>query len=199
MRTDFDLLNLKTRHPRKPLAAWLRASLVAFTCLTVLVAHAQWQWMDKDGRRIFSDRPPPAEVPEKNILKRPGRPAMTPTAAALAAAEQSGAADSSSTPSAAPNAAAKGNTIKLPSVDSDLERKKKAIADQEAARRKAEEEKFAGQRAENCARAQADKKILASGTRLARTNASGEREVFDDRIRAEEGTRLQSAIDADCK
>ena len=198
MRTDIDLLNLKTRHSHKPLAAWLRVGLVTFACLTVLVAHAQWQWMDKDGRRIYSDRPPPAEVPEKSILKRPGRPAMTP-AAAQAAAEQSGAADSAATPGAAPSATAKGNTIKLPSVDSDLERKKKATADQEAARRKAEEEKFAAQRAENCTRAQADKKILASGARLARTNASGEREVFDDRIRAEEGARLQNAIDADCK
>ncbi|WP_216088085.1 DUF4124 domain-containing protein, partial [Shigella flexneri] len=42
------------------------------------------QWVDKDGRKVFSDRPPPVDVPAKNILKQPGgslQPAPRPQAA----------------------------------------------------------------------------------------------------------------------
>jgi hypothetical protein len=35
-------------------------------------AFAQWQWIDKDGRKVYSDRSPSSDIPEKNILKRPG-------------------------------------------------------------------------------------------------------------------------------
>ena len=28
-----------------------------------LVAAAQWQWLDKDGHKVFSDRAPPPETP----------------------------------------------------------------------------------------------------------------------------------------
>ena len=57
--------------------------LLAVACTWALGAAAQWQWIDKDGRKVFSDRPPPAEVPAKSILKQPGgapvaRPAATP-------------------------------------------------------------------------------------------------------------------------
>ena len=46
-----------------------------------ITASAQWQWVEKDGRKIFSDRPPPSEIAEKDILKRPpgaARPAIAP-------------------------------------------------------------------------------------------------------------------------
>jgi hypothetical protein len=35
---------------------------------------AQWQWIDKDGRKVYSDRSPPSDIQEKNILKRPAAP-----------------------------------------------------------------------------------------------------------------------------
>jgi len=31
-----------------------------------------WQWQDSQGRKVFSDLPPPASVPEQRILQRPG-------------------------------------------------------------------------------------------------------------------------------
>ena len=34
--------------------------------------HAQWQWIDKDNKKVFSDQAPPSEIPDKNILRRPG-------------------------------------------------------------------------------------------------------------------------------
>ena len=39
--------------------------LLALACTWATGAFAQWQWLDKDGRKVFSDRPPPSEVPEK--------------------------------------------------------------------------------------------------------------------------------------
>ena len=39
-------------------------------CLTPTV-FAQWQWLEKDGHKVFSDRAPPPDIAEKNILKRP--------------------------------------------------------------------------------------------------------------------------------
>lgn len=31
-----------------------------------------WQWQDSQGRKVFSDLPPPTSVPEQRILHRPG-------------------------------------------------------------------------------------------------------------------------------
>ena len=47
----------------------LRLLLLAAACAMPALALAQWQWIDKDGRKVFSDRPPPADVPESKILK----------------------------------------------------------------------------------------------------------------------------------
>ena len=62
--------------------------LLAVACTWAMGAAAQWQWIDKDGRKVFSDRPPPQDTPEKNILKQPGggvpRSAPAPVAAAPA-------------------------------------------------------------------------------------------------------------------
>jgi hypothetical protein len=52
------------------------ALFAAIACCTV-PAIAQWQWIDGQGRKVFSDRAPPADIPAKNILRSPGgaRPA----------------------------------------------------------------------------------------------------------------------------
>ena len=168
-----------------------KAVLLSVVCLSS-VAQAQWQWLDKDGKRVFSDRAPSADVPEKNILKRPGRAANA--APAAAAADGSG-----STAAATAASAPASNVIKLPSADKELEARKKAAADQETAKRKAEEERVAKARADNCNRAKRDKATVDSGVRLARTNDKGEREVFDDAMRNAESKRLKEIMDADCR
>ena len=168
-----------------------KAVLLSVVCLSS-VAHAQWQWLDKDGKRVFSDRAPSADVPEKNILKRPGRAAnATPAAAAADGSGSTAAATAASAPAS--------NVIKLPSADKELEARKKAATDQEAAKRKADEERVAKARADNCNRAKRDKATVDSGVRMARTNDKGEREVFDDAMRAAESKRLKEIMDADCR
>ncbi len=159
----------------------IRPLIVLATCLYALTASAQWQWLDQDGRRVFSDRPPPADVPEKNILKRPGsRGTIVPPPAAPAA------------PTAAPAASQAG-------VDKGLEEKRKQAEAAEAAKRKEEEARSARIRAENCTRAQQAKAGVDSGVRMARINDKGEREFMDEAAIAAESQRLQAIIDENCR
>ena len=44
--------------------------LVALACFWSAGAMAQWQWLDKDGRKVFSDRPP-QDIAQDKILKQP--------------------------------------------------------------------------------------------------------------------------------
>jgi hypothetical protein len=84
-------------------------------------------------------------------------------------------------------------------VDPELEaRRKKAEADQ-AAKVKAEEAKIASAKAENCDRAKEHMRTLDSGVRIARVTANGEREILDDKQRADETKRTRDIIAADCK
>lgn len=163
-------------------------------CLVALAAlssgtYAQWQWLDKDGRKVFSDRAPPPEVPDKNIFKRPGQ---TKTSLNPVEAEVSGSGAAASAPSAA-------DAPKISGVDKDLADKKKKAEQADAAKRKAEEGKVAKTKADNCARAKQAKAGLDSGVRLSRTNQQGEREILDDAARAVESQRIQGIIDSDCK
>lgn len=171
--------------------------VVALTALS-FAASAQWQWLDKDGRKVFSDRAPPAEIQEKNILKRPGNykaPAATPTADATAQIEGAASAPVAGQPAALPASGAKP----AGGMDKELEAKKKLAKDAEAAKRKADEERIAKAQIENCARAKQGKTTFESGVRIGRTNGAGEKEFMDDTARAAELKRMQSIIDRDCK
>ena len=166
--------------------------LVAFACVWSAGAMAQWQWINKDGRKVFSDRPPPLEIPEKDILRQPNQ-RITPVAP-VAADTQS--APSSPTPKPAAASSAKGTDKVLE------ERKAKAEAEAEAAKAakdKAAQQKLAADRAENCTRAKQAKASLDSGQLMKHTNAKGEQVFMDDASRAAERKRAQSVIDADCK
>lgn len=148
-------------------------------------ALAQWQWIDPSGRKVFSDRAPGPEVPEKNILRRPGQLA---TPAPAAGTEEATAA-----------AAAPKPTPPRPSgKDEALEAKKKEAEAAEAAKKKAEEERLKKAKEENCARAKAAKATLESGQRIARMNAQGEREILDDAARAAELKRTEEIIRSEC-
>ncbi|MDE2416250.1 MAG: DUF4124 domain-containing protein [Burkholderiales bacterium] len=153
-------------------------------------AMAQWQWIDKDGRKVFSDRAPPPDVADKNIVKRPtGRVAANPVPAADAPVADAGQ------PAAAPALVASAPK----GVDKELEARKKQAADAEAAKRKADEERVTKAKVENCARAKQAKTTFESGVRVARTGPAGEREVMDDTARATELKRIQAIIDSDCR
>lgn len=163
-----------------------------------LSAAAQYQWIGKDGRKVFSDRPPPADIQEKDILKQPGG---RRTALPLAPAEPLDPAGSTAAATPAVATAkpkADPNAPKITGKDAELEARKKKLEQEEAAKKKAEEEKVAQARAENCERAKKAVTMFQSGVRVASTNAKGEREIMDDNTRAAELKRVQEVADRDC-
>ena len=155
-------------------------------------ANAQWQWVDKDGRKTFSDRPPPSDIADKNILKRPLVAAKAAAASALVTLGSE--VDVKSPAVSVP----KANALKLSGKDVELEAKKKKADDEEAAKKKAGEEKIAKAKSENCERAKTSLATLQSGVRISSVNALGEREVFDDTKRTTDAKRIQEIIDASC-
>jgi hypothetical protein len=164
------------------------ALLAALLSLHGVGAWAQWQWLDKDGRKVFSDRAPGPEVPEKNILKRPGNRGAASTEPPTPAI-----------PASAASAALPGAGDKGQGVDKTLEAKKKQAEQAEADKQKQEVERIAKAKAENCKRAQQAKVTFDSGVRVARTNAQGEREVLDDAARAAEQQRIDGIINTECR
>lgn len=168
-------------------------ALIFSLCLAAhAAAFAQYQWTDKDGRRVFSDRPPPASEQVKNVSNKPmragaGSSSFTPAGSAVGIDGTPPAATASQ-----PAAAGAG-------VDKTLEAKKKQAEAAEAAKKKAEDDKNAAARAESCKRARHAKAELDSGVRIARMNDKGEREVLNDAQRAAEQQRVQQIINQDCK
>lgn len=161
------------------------AALAALSCGSAL---AQWVWVDASGNKVFSDTAPPPGTPEKNILRSPGH--SRPAAA---------------TPAPTGADAAGGQSADAPKPtgrDEQLEAKKKQAEKQaqEAAqaKKKAEDDRIAAARADNCERARRAKATLDSGVRIATTNAKGEREIMDDEARAAEQQRIDSVIRSDC-
>ncbi len=170
----------------------LHSALLAFLCVASFSVAAQWIWVDKDGRKVFSDRPPPADIADKSILKQPllAKAVSTSPAAAMAGVDvPAGAASAAS--------AAKPALAKTSGKDAGLEAKKKEAEAQEAAKKKAEDEKNKLAKADNCDRARKGKATLDSGIRIQSTNDKGEREFMSDTGRAAEGQRL-SEILKDC-
>ena len=154
----------------------------------VMTASAQWLWIGKDGHKVFSDRSPPGDVLDKDIIKRPNgtlRPANQPVIEV-----PQGRASAPVLKASAP---------RLSGKDAELEARKKKAEDEEASKRKAEEEKAAKTKADNCDRAKTSLATLQSGVRIASVNANGEREIMDDDKRDAESKRAQSLIDSSCK
>jgi hypothetical protein len=163
----------------------LRVTVLGLACALPALSFAQWQWIDKDGHKVFSDQSPPADIPAKNIIKQPG------VKGAAAAEPIAPAASQAARPApAAP---------KLSGKDQELQEKKKQAEAAEAEKKKAYEEEVAKTRGENCERAKLSKASFDSGARIMRINDKGEREYVDDAGRAAETKRLAVIIANDCK
>ncbi len=163
----------------------LVAALLTLACALATAqstpAKSTWKWRDASGQIVVSDLPPPTTVPAKDILER--------------ATDVRGFAPPPKPAATAPSAPGIGTAR----VDPELEARRRRAADEQTAQAKAEEAKAAATRADNCGRARSQLQALADGQRMARTNAQGEREVLDDKGRAEEMQRARSIIASDCK
>jgi hypothetical protein len=164
----------------------LRRTSIAATAVLVLAAclstpaFAQWKWRDKSGQVTVSDLPPPRDVADKDVLQRPSDAVRKPSAAARPASAPASAADKMH-------------------VDPELEARRKRAEQDQAVQRRQEDDRQAADRAENCRRAQAQLRSLESGMRLARVNDKGEREILDDKQRAEESRVAREAVAANCR
>ena len=155
---------------------------LALALVVSLPAQAQWKWRDKDGQVNVSDRPPPNEVPEKDILSRPTtqlRRAAPPPAPASATSSVAAAASSP--------------------LEREMQARKRIAEQEAAAKAKAEDERLAALRSQNCRTARGQLTALENGQRIAKINDKGEREVLDDKGRADEMRRARETIATDCR
>lgn len=178
------------------------STMLAMVCFS---ASAQWVWMDSNGNKVYSDRAPSIEIPEKDILKRPAprAPALSETPAVAASTPASAA---SPPPPPPPAATGNGNTSNsnsnsnsVPSeLDKALEAKKKQAKEAELARKKADDERIWKAKVENCARAKQAYATYNSNAPIARINAEGGREMVDSQTRAAELQRAQTLMAQNC-
>ena len=169
----------------------MRPGFVAI-CATVLIASlctpalAQWKWRDKNNQVQYSDLPPPQGVPEASVLQRPAAAKRHLLPAAAASSAQAAALAAS-------------GLAPMKGVEPTLEAKLRKEEQEKVAKAKAEADKAAAQKADNCNRARLQLRGLDEGARVARINAKGERELLDDKGRAEEAARSRETINVDCK
>lgn len=166
----------------KPLSIALIGLLLAAS------AQAQWKWKDAKGNVQYSDRPPPAGTPDKDVLQRP---ATAPRTIGIVPADQPASAASAPAPKPAASAPSK--------AEQEAAARQKQDQDREAAKQKEEERRAAEQRRENCSRAQANLRDLQSGIRITRTNERGERVFMDDVQRQAEIERTRGLITSECR
>ncbi len=148
-------------------------------------AAAQWAWRDENGRLVFSDRPPPADVKAESIVRQPGA-----QAAPLPATTDAGDA----------KAAAKGETKAGPKTiaEREMEFRKRQQERAEAEKKLADEQAQAARKSQECERARGYLRSLEEGQRIARTDSQGNREVLDDAQRAAEIQRMREVVARNC-
>lgn len=129
---------------------------------------AQYAWTDSDGRKHFSDQPPPASVPTDRILKHRINPPASTEAA------RSPADKTTETVTVRPSLADQEAAFRTRRAEQEEKRKKNEEAEKIAANQ---------QRCEGIKRYE---QTIQSGQRIVRTDASGNREVLNDAERANE-------------
>jgi hypothetical protein len=168
-----------------------RALVLALAVCLPAIASAQWHWVDRSGHAVFSDQPPPADIPAANIVRQPGNKSRA------AAPEPAPAASEVARVAPALRLGASG--AKPTGKEKELLEKKKQAEAAEEEKKKAHEQEVARVQAANCARARQSKTSFDSGARIARTNDKGEREFLNDDQRSAEVRRLEQVIATECK
>jgi uncharacterized protein involved in type VI secretion and phage assembly len=153
---------------------------LSFAC----TAFAQYVWKDDKGVRQYSDRPPPASVPDSRIIKAPGlvqneAPTAPPDADSTSSVDKE---------DAKPQSLAERNA----------EYQKRRAEQQEKEKKLAEESKKGADRQRACANARSYQNALDSGERISRMGTNGEREFLSDSQRAQESQRNRKVLDS-CK
>lgn len=159
----------------------LAGSALASLCLLLpyAAAHAQYLWIDDKGVKQFSDRPPPPNVPDKRILKAPGKASFNPDASV----PEDAAAPVRGTPTLAERESAY--------------QQRRAEA-REASDKAAEQSRQRAAQTANCEIAQKNQQAIADGIRIATYDKNGERHFMTDAERAEQEKNNRKVL-AGCK
>lgn len=157
----------------------LRVPVIALLLAASPLAAAQYIWLDNKGVKQLSDRPPPPDIPEKRILKAPGKPVFNPYALAE--------------PDAPASAKPPATTAER---NADFNKRQNEAA--EKARVAADEAQRNVDRNANCDAARKNQLALDQGVRLSTFDKNGERGYMNDAQREELRKNTQKVL-ADCK
>jgi type IV secretory pathway VirB10-like protein len=182
----FVVLKKFTRAAMKQIRFKHILTVAALSVLCTSPAYAQFIWVDEKGVRQYSDMPPPPSIPKKRILKEPGSPSPS-----LSAAPTEPAAEGTQ-----PTAAAKDKDkgpMTIAEKNADFQKRRAEQAEKE--KKAAEEAQRAADKARNCDQARAYHRALQSGDRIARTDKNGERYFLSDEQRAKETQDAKRVLD----
>jgi hypothetical protein len=162
-------------------AAWLAGALLLAACGQ---AAAQYVWIDDKGVKQLSDRPPPPSVPQKRILKAPGKDKFNPTAG------ESGAdGDNPATAAEAP-AAKPAPTLGERNAAYNKRKAEAALAAQQAGEDSARKAEIAA----NCENARNNQRALDQGVRMSTYDKNGERGFMSEAERAESAKKNKQVL-----
>jgi hypothetical protein len=155
---------------RVPFSLLLSAAALSIAGQSVAGEYI-YQWKDKTGQYVYSDNPPPGNIPSR-MLRRDAVGEIN-----------------------APSPSPAGQTT----ADRELESKKRQQEQGEKQAKSDKDNADAKSKAQNCDLAKNQLTALESGQRVARFNAQGEREFLDDAQRTSEVERTRKVIADSCK
>ena len=174
--------------PSWRMGVWVSLGLLVWSLAAP--AAAQWAWKDDNGRVVYSDRPPPSAVKTDRIVRQPSN------AQTVLPPQQTGA-DTAAKPGAdaKPVAATSGPKSV---AEQEMEFRKRQQERADAEKKTQDEQVKVASRAAECERARAYLKGIEEGQRIARIDASGNREFLDDNQRAAEAERTRKIVQSTC-
>lgn len=169
----------------------MKTSRLLALCLGIAIAlpgaalAQAYKWRDEKGGMVFSDTPPPPNIPRANILQAPkGKmPAAVPVSEAAATA--SPAVSATAAPAAAKTVA-----------EREADFKKRQLADQKKAKEAGEKSEQEQQRQAACDSQRQNLVALESGQRIVRTDSKGERYFVEDEQRAKDIAKARQEMAA---
>ena len=138
-----------------------------------------YKWRDQNGVTVYSDSPPPSNIPPGNILQAPKLKSSPPPAAPPPAAARDAGADT--------KPALTSRKLQTKSVaEREADYKKRQIEDQKKAKEQSEKTAQEEQRQAQCQSLAQNVATLESGQRMAKVDSKGERYFVDDTERAKD-------------
>lgn len=145
-------------------------------------AHGQYVWIDANGRKQYSDMPPPTSIPTSRILKQPG--ASTPASEVVAGQEQKDGVAEAETKK--PELTMVETKPEMSLAEKELEFRKRRVEQAEKEKKAADTARLEMEKKKSCELARDYRRTLQSGERVARVNKDGERTILEDGERAKE-------------